>query len=145
MPRRSAASIEAAPYGPLSSLPRLKPPASMSEGARKLFLDLVLGCREGHFQATDLPLLVRYAEAHAMAERAETEMARQPLLEDRPNPWLTILGQSTKAATALAIRLRLSPQARAPNNPSRPAPPVSYYDRLALEQQQREEDAQHDG
>jgi hypothetical protein len=114
---------------PLGRSPRLQPPATMSEPARKLFLDTVLGCRPEHFQATDLPLLVRYCEAHAMAERAEAETVREPLVDDKASPWFTILAQANKTVQGLSMRLRLSVQARAPNNPSRPAPPVSYYER----------------
>lgn len=141
MPRRSAASIDIAPYAPLSSPPRLKPPETMSEAARKVFLDTVLGSKPEHFQATDLPLMVRFCEANAMAERAEAETVKKPVIKGKPNPWFAILAQSNKTATALAMRLRLSPQARAPNNPSRPAPPVSYYDRMQLERQLQDEDA----
>jgi hypothetical protein len=140
MPRQSAASSEIAPYATPSPIARLKPPATMSEAARKLFLDLVLGSREDHFRASDLPLLVRYCEANAMAERAETEMAREPVIKGKASPWVGIHGQMTKAASALAMRLRLSPQARAPNNPTKPVRELSYYDRVDLERQLREED-----
>lgn len=139
MPRQSAASF--ATPTPLGAAPRLKPPATMSDPARQLFLDLVLGAKPEHFQATDLPLLVRYCEAHAMAERAEKEMADEPVIEDKASPWIGIHAQMTKAASVLAMRLRLSPQSRAPNNPGRRAPPVSYYDRMQLERQLQDEDA----
>jgi hypothetical protein len=126
---------------PLGRSPRLTPPASMSEPARKVFLDLVLGAKADHFQVTDLPLLVRYCEAIATAERAEGEVAREPLIDDRASPWVGILGQANKTVQGLSMRLRLSPQARAVNNPSRPQPQVSYYDRMALERQAQDEDS----
>jgi hypothetical protein len=128
MPRQ----IDVTPFGPSA---RLKPPKTMSEAGRQVFLDLVLGSKAEHFQATDLPLLVRYSEASAMAERAEAEMARQPLVEGKANPWVGIHGQMTKAMQGLSMRLRLSPQARAPNNPTRPERPLSVYDRMDLERQ----------
>jgi hypothetical protein len=141
MPRRSAASSEIAPYTQPSPIQRLKPPATMSEPARRIFVDAVLGSRADHFQATDLPLLVRFCEANATAERAEAEMAREPVIDGKASPWISIWGQATKAATALAMRLRLSPQARAPNNASRPVRQLSFYERQDLvERQLQDED-----
>ena len=69
-------------------------------------------------------------------------MARKPLVKGRPSPWVAIHGQMTKAMSALAMRLRLSPQARAPNNPSRPVRQLSYYERTDLERQLRDEEAE---
>jgi hypothetical protein len=112
----------------------------MSEPARKLFVDLVLGSKAEHFQITDAALLVRYCEAHASAERAEAAIAREPLIEGKASPWWGILGQANKTVQGLSMRLRLSPQARAPNNPTRPERPISYYDRMALERQAQDED-----
>jgi hypothetical protein len=40
----------------------------------------------------------------------------------------------TKTANALAMRLRLSPQARQPNNPKR-TPTPSYYEKMRLERE----------
>jgi hypothetical protein len=113
----------------------------MSEPARKLFLDLVLGSRADHFQATDAALLVRYCEAHATAERAEAAIAREPLIEGKASPWWGILSQANKTVQGLSMRLRLSPQARAPNNPTRPVPEERYYERMKLDRQARNEDS----
>jgi phage terminase small subunit len=114
----------------------------MSEPARKVFVDLVLGSRADQFRQTDLPLLVRYCEASATAERAEGEIAKRPVINGKASPWIGILGQATKVMSALSMRLRLSPQARAPNNPTRRTAPLSYYERSALEQQMfRDEDS----
>lgn len=142
MPRRSADFFETLPHAvPSSPIPRLKPPATMSEPARKVFVDLVMGSKADQFRATDLPLLVRYCEAAATAERAEAEIARKPLIKGKASPWIGILGQATKVMSALSMRLRLSPQARAPNNPTRRTAPMSYYERLDLERQlSRDED-----
>ena len=46
MPRRSADFFETLPHAaPSTPIPRLKPPDSMSEAARKVFCDLVIGSR----------------------------------------------------------------------------------------------------
>jgi hypothetical protein len=46
-------------------------------------------------------------------------------------PWLTVFEKASRALVALSMRLRLSPQARAPNNPgSKQPPPPSYYDTM---------------
>jgi hypothetical protein len=37
----------------------------------------------------------------------------------RPSPWLTVAEKTNRAVVALSLRLRLSPQARAPNTPTR--------------------------
>jgi phage terminase small subunit len=143
MPRRSADFFATLPHAtPSAPIPRLKPPETMSEPARKVFVDLVLGSRADQFRQTDLPLLVRYCEASATAERAEGEIAKRPVINGKASPWIGILGQATKVMSALSMRLRLSPQARAPNNPTRRTAPLSYYERSALEQQMfRDEDS----
>ena len=142
MPRQSADFHTVQPYAaPSAPIPRLKPPETMSEPARRLFLDLVLGSRADQFRQTDLPLLVRYCEAAATAERAEGEIAKRPVIKGKASPWIGILGQATKVMSALSMWLRLSPQARAPNNPTRRTAPMSYYERMDLERQlSRDED-----
>jgi hypothetical protein len=96
---------------------------------------MVGACKPSHFQASDLPLLCRFAEASALAEQAAAKAFAEGLLDedDKPSPWLAIHGQMVKAMSALAMRLRLSPQARQPNRPTRPPSAVSYYERVALE------------
>jgi hypothetical protein len=47
-----------------SPLPkRLKPPDTLSEGARAEFLRIVTAERADHFKPSDLPLLIQYCEA----------------------------------------------------------------------------------
>jgi hypothetical protein len=110
----------------------LAPPKHLPARAREVFVDLVLGNKPGCFTVSDLPLLCRYAEASAMAERAAVEMAEAPVVDGKTSPWVSIHGQMTKAMTGLSMRLRLSPQARQPNRPTRRVE-VSYYDKLRLE------------
>jgi hypothetical protein len=107
----------------------------MAEDARQLFLDVVLGNDPTYFQPSDMPLLCRYAEANALAARAAAGLLKAgPIVngDDKASAWLTVHATATKEVTALAMRLRLSPQARQPNTPKR-TPAVSYYDRMRLE------------
>jgi hypothetical protein len=104
------------------------PPPHLPERAREVFVDLVLANKPDYFTASDLPLLCRYSEAAAMAERAAAAMAKTPIVDGKASPWIAIHGQMTKAMTGLSMRLRLSPQARQPNRPTRPVQ-ISYYDR----------------
>jgi phage terminase small subunit len=106
----------------------------MAEDARQVFLDIVFANDPKHFQPSDMPLLCRYCEANAMAARAATALMKaEPIVSgDTASPWVSVYVAMTKTANALAMRLRLSPQARMPNNPKR-TPTVSYYERLQLE------------
>jgi hypothetical protein len=106
----------------------------MADDARQLFLDVVLANDPTHFKPSDMPLLCRYAEANAIAARAAAALLKaEPIVnDDAASPWVSVYVAMTKTATALAMRLRLSPQARMPNNPKR-TPAVSYYERMALE------------
>jgi hypothetical protein len=118
MPRRSAAALTT-----VTSLetPRLIPPADMAEDAKQVFIDTVLACAPEHFQVADALLLRRYSEAQAWATRAAAEGDAK------------VFVAMTRTVSALALRLRLSPQARQPRMPKRPAQPVSYYERMAME------------
>jgi hypothetical protein len=52
--------------------------------------------------------------------------------ESAPERWLTVWEKSARMMKDLALRLRLSPQSRQPNNPKRPER-VSYYEQMELE------------
>ena len=102
---------------------RLRPPETLGERERQLFVDLVAGSKASHFQATDLPLLSRYCELSFLAETAAGRLRNEgPVIGGRTSPWVSVLEKATKGLVALSMRLRLSPQARAPNNPTRPSP-----------------------
>jgi phage terminase small subunit len=113
---------------------RLKPPASLGEPEKRVFLDLILACPSGQFQASDLPLLARYCELVALCEQAMAEMTAGGMVaaDGKPSPWFSIYTQSVKALTGLAMRLRLGPQSRAFKAPKRTAAPTSFYDRMTL-------------
>jgi phage terminase small subunit len=125
MPRKSAASLSVVSLdtGPT----RLRPPASLSEVERSIFIDVVTNCRANHFQASDMPLLCRYVESAALADLAAGELRRDgPVVGGRPSPWITVQEKAVRALVALSMRLRLSPQARQPNNPKRPEQLSAY-------------------
>jgi phage terminase small subunit len=114
---------------PVASIPRrLQPPDGLSEGARAEFLRIVTAERPDHFRKSDLSLLIQYCEAAALAERAVRELQR----EDAKASWLTRWEKATRTMVALSARLRICPQSRQPNNPTRPKA-TSYYDQMRLE------------
>ena len=91
----------------------LKPPAHLGKDERRRFIDLVESVDTTHFRPGDLPLICRYVEADALAERAAAELRRDgPVLDGKPNAWLTVQEKSVRALVALSMRLRLSPQSR---------------------------------
>jgi hypothetical protein len=126
MPRRSAAALSVAPLR--TGATRLRPPETLSAPARKVFLDIVANEEPTHFRQSHMPLLVQYCEATALAELSIKEMQKK----DAAPIWLHRWEKATRVMTALSMRLRLSPQSLAANNPSRPKP-MSYYEKVALE------------
>jgi hypothetical protein len=129
MPRRSTASKIIPLPRPQS---RVRPPSSLPAPERELFTELVAANPPQHFRPSDLPLLVQYVAAVVLGERAAAELRRAPVVNGKSSPWLVVFEKCSRATIALAMRLRLSPQARAPNNPSRPAPPLSAYEKMRL-------------
>jgi hypothetical protein len=80
--------------------------------------------------------LCAYVRAVVLERSSAKVLNKADSPQTKQAPALSRWSQATKAMVALSMRLRLSPQARAPNNPSRPqAPqrPASYYDRAHLE------------
>jgi hypothetical protein len=125
MPRKSAASL----HFPTANGPsqRLRPPAELSESERQIFLDTIAGTKPGHFHNTDMPMLVAYCRATAAERRYGPNLDNDKALVR----WNAAL----KALAMLTMRLRLCPQSRQPNSPSRPGRPeqrLSYYDEMAL-------------
>ena len=110
---------------------RLAPPASLGEAERKAFLDLVCSVPVTQFAPCDLPLLCRWAETVALAERmvVEGEITEQ----GKVNPAVAVHREAVKTLNALALRLRVSPQSRAQKAPRREVRPVSCYERMELE------------
>jgi hypothetical protein len=135
MPRRSTASLAA--VVPLDSRAvRLRPPADLPEPERALFARLTAANPPGHFRESDLPLLCQYCTASIINDQAAKELRAAPVVEGRPSPWLTIFEKTNRAMLGLSMRLRVSPQARAPNNSgSRPTPRLSAYEMEALREE----------
>jgi phage terminase small subunit len=129
MPRRSAAARAMDGLVVHEPPPPVQPPATLSEPAHKVFLDLVSGCDPEHFQTSDVGLLCQYCEAQAMAERAVTEMQKGV---GPPDPhWLAVWEKSTKMMKDLALRLRLGPQSR--REKAKVERPLTWDERFRLE------------
>ena len=125
MPRKAADSLTVRP----PQLERLRPPATLSEGAKAEFIRIVTCERPEHFRTSDLPLLCQYVESVSLAARATQELQR----DDPPARCLTLWEKANRNMVALSARLRLSPQSRMPNNPTRKSPErVSFYERMQL-------------
>jgi hypothetical protein len=130
MPRKSSAAIA---YSATSPAARLRPSDDLTGPERKLFVDLVLGCRPDHFQPTDAPLLAAYCRAVCLEQTASFKLADAGFVIDgRPSGWLNILAQATRTISTYSRMLRLNPAGRQ-STPSSESEPVSYYERLALE------------
>ncbi len=111
----------------------------MSEPERIAFIEIVNSCDPKHFVRSDLPLLCRYAEASVLAEQAAHELRQGgAVIGIRPSPWIAVQEKAVRAMVALSMRLRLSPQARQPNNPSRKAARgISAYELMGADNEGR--------
>jgi phage terminase small subunit len=125
LPRKSAAELSMSLVEHLPT--RLRPPSTLSPGARKQFLRIVADVPATHFKPSDLPLLIQYCESANLAERAAKELQR----DDAEAVWLVRWEKANRNMVALSARLRICPQSRQPNNPKRES--LSYYERRALE------------
>jgi hypothetical protein len=130
--RNSFVATDIIPYGEPG---RLRPPPSLGDVEKRAFLDLVTACPAGQFQACDLPLLCRWAETVALAERMATRISVEGELDEKgkPSGAFTIHRECTKTLAGLALRLRVSPQARMQKAPKREMRSISYYERMELE------------
>lgn len=109
MPRISAEARSAAVYragGKASA-----PPSELSDGAKKLWRSIVSCKPVSWFDGGSLPILARYCEAMAQAERIEDELRR---LVDVTDPVYLKLTQALISlnanCTTMAVKLRLSVQ-----------------------------------
>jgi P27 family predicted phage terminase small subunit len=132
MSSKSSASVSVLP----TRSGRLRPPSSLGEAERVVFAELVAACKSTHFQPSDLPLLARYCEAAVLGEQAAEHLRTEgPVIAGHVSPWVTVQEKAMRAMVALSMRLRLSPQARQANNPTRPQP-ANIYERMAIERGQ---------
>ena len=132
MPRQSAAAFPSVTGAP----PRLLPPSDLGPEEREVFCDLVASSEPDAFRPSDLPLLCAYVRAIVLERSSALEAGRDDKAMAR---W----EKSVKAIVSLSMRLRLSPQSRAANNPSRPGSrpqrPLSVYEKMDLQE------GDHDG
>jgi phage terminase small subunit len=135
MPRKSAASLSVVR---IESRTKLRPPAGLAEPARSIFIDLVATNKPDHFKPSDMPLLTAYCEAAALNDQASAHLRDEgAVIAGRVSAWVTVGEKSIRALVALSMRLRLSPQSRAPNNSgSRPSLPTSHYEKMAIDEQE---------
>jgi len=128
MPRRSKAELAMAsviqPHAPTP----VQPPASLSEPARKAFVELVTDCAPDHFEASDVTLLARYANAVVFTEQAEARLQANP--DDTKA--LALWEKATRTMSGLALRLRLGPQSRR-EKAKTPRGPLTWDEQFRLE------------
>jgi hypothetical protein len=118
-----------------SGVARLRPPEGFSAAEKKAFLDLVTSCPQQQFEASDIPLIARWAELEFQAQTAAAELRAHGMVtaDGKPSVWLSIHAMAVKGQALLALRLRLGPQSRAPRAPKTRPAPVSIYERMSLE------------
>jgi hypothetical protein len=112
---------------------RLQPPDRLSDDARRHFADLIGSVASGHFKPADLPLICRWAETAALAERAALAMEHPNNVvtpDGKMSPWVTIHQQCVKTLSGLALRLRLGPQSRMRTQSKKTVETMSYYDEM---------------
>lgn len=126
--RKSAASFEVISVD--GSPDRLEPPDHLSADERRRFVDIIANTNPRHFRHSDLPLLCRFVEADALAERSAQELRKNAVLKNgKPNPWLAVQEKNVRALVSLSMRLRLSPQSRIDSQAlgrQQPARPSAY-------------------
>lgn len=126
MPRKSAASLSVLPGDrPVS---RLAPPVHLSEGAAAIWRDVVKTEAVDHFDRGGMrQLLERYCEAIASCRTFEAELATQPdhALETRMK-LAKLVSDLASRASALALRLRLTPASRERTDRTERTSPYDY-------------------
>ena len=135
MPRESAISSEINPIGST----RLRPPPDLTGPERDLFCEVVSACSPDHFRSSDLTVLGAFCRAAIMEKVAAGELAAGGyVIDNKPSAWASILKDAQRAVAVYSRLLRLNPVGRNPAK-SEPDQPVSYYDRMRLEEAKRDE------
>jgi hypothetical protein len=114
---------------------RLRPPDSLGDDARRAFTEIVGTHAATHFRPGDLPVLCRFAELVALAERASFELERDGVVlpDGSLSKWFTVHSTAVKQIGVLAGRLRIGPSARQHQQSKKTIQPMSFYDRMKLE------------
>jgi hypothetical protein len=121
MRQRGRRSADVVTFPAVDGLPpRLQPPASLRKDERAIFALVVAGCDPRHFSESDVPLMVSYVQAAALAHRAVR------------SPDKTIWEKAVRLQMALATKLRIAPSTRMDRKVAhlQPGNVVSYYDRM---------------
>jgi hypothetical protein len=113
---------------------RLTPPEHLSADARDAFMALIGAMPASHFRPADLPLIARWCELTALAERASRELEGAIVTPDNKlSPWFTVHASATKSLNMLATRLKIGPSARAPKVSKKTPAPLSVYDEMRMQ------------
>ena len=123
------------PYGVESR--RLRPPASLGELQKRVFVELVTSCPVSQFRRSDVGLLCRWSELTVMAEQAARELEQGGMVVTgqhgpKTSPWFSIYRDAVRELRSLSQRLQLGPRGRTPRAPKTLAARTSYYDVMDL-------------
>ena len=141
---RKSASALATSFLPVDGMATaMRPPASLSEAERIIWIHIITTSKPEHFQPGDESLLMRFCEVSAACAVAAGKF-RRDLAKGRPSPWLATQERLLKMLVVLCRQLRLSPLARTPHKNGRPEVfdasnghgRVSAYERMALDDPQ---------
>ena len=142
MPRKSADELKVVALNPTNrSDDRLAPPPHLTGPEREVFVELIATNAPDHFRRSDIFLLVSYCSAVVLNQRAAEELRTAPIVKGKNSPWLNIFEKTGRAMVALSMRLRLSPQARKPNQIKGKSQRLSIYEKMALGQTEEDDDA----
>jgi hypothetical protein len=121
---------------------RLRAPPQLAPDERRIFSEIVTSTRPGHFESSDLGLLVEFSRLTAYVGRLWNRLHNAAPDERADSE--AALSRAQKALFSVCRLLRLSPSGRTPNPPSRESarrsaaqehrPGGSVYDRLAIEE-----------
>jgi len=132
VPRKSQAELTIVRPEVDTKPTRPRPPDSLNDRERRLFLDLINATAPTHFRSSDLPLLLQYVQLSVLAADASAAISTEGAVLDDGllNPFLAVQTRAVRLMALLATRLRLSPQSRlTQRQASRQTSPMSYYER----------------
>jgi phage terminase small subunit len=115
--RTSAAALATVPIDGRS--PLLRPPATLSDRERSIWVHVVTAVRPEHFKLGDEALLTRYCETVVLCDLTGKRLAAD-IAEGRPSPHLSVQERLLKMLVVLCRQLRLSPLARTPHKDGHP-------------------------
>jgi hypothetical protein len=123
LPRKSAAALAFA--NPAPSFARVSPPAGADAAQLEVFQQITNSVDAGHFEASDVPLLMAYVDAILLQRRSAKELAEHPNNTDA----LAAFSVAVRLLVLLAAKLKLSPMSRR-HNYRKSAKPLSAYDAM---------------